>query len=96
MIYDYISGRKEGDLLPVAVIMSAFLGGYTVSDFPQQFLQLFVHPIMQFLVFLTLLYLFYSSQGIIWKKLIFDACAIVLFIQLLKFILTNYYYYMNR
>ena len=94
MLSEWIYGntKKNQTVRPLVLIVSAFAGGYTVMDYPQDFLNLFTTPIVQFLVFLSILYIaYYSVDDIKIYDLVLEALVGVLLIQFGKMMLRKIY-----
>jgi hypothetical protein len=76
----------------VIILLSSFIGGYMVSDFPKPFLNIFTTPIGQFIaIFIINLAIRkkYNSTILFW---IFIECIISVFcLQSLKYILRSIY-----
>jgi len=97
MIGKWLKYQKNIDNLKLGllVIFTSFAGGYMVSDFPKEFLNIFKHPIGQFFVFIcinTMSYSFdesYTMETMNW--IIVESIISVIILQLIKYILYKIY-----
>ena len=77
---------------PLVLIIAAFTGGYTVADYPKEFLDLFTNPIGQFLIFYIVLYIaYYGNDQVKQYDLILESLIGVLVIQATKLVLYKIY-----
>lgn len=94
MLSDFIywNASYKNKIPTLILIMSAFAGGYTVSDYPKEFLNLFTTPIGQFLVFYSILYIVYiENPDVKFYDLILESLIAVFIIQFVKLILFKIY-----
>lgn len=93
MLSDWIYKRdKQPVAQPLVLIIAAFTGGYTVADFPKEFLDLFINPLGQFIIFYIVLYTaYYGNDKVKQYDLILESLIGVLFIQLTKLVLLSIY-----
>ena len=92
MIIEYLLKRQNINNLNVGLllILTSFAGGYMVSDFPKEFLNVFKHPIIQFFIFLCMNYILkYENEPIIY--ILLESLISVLLLQLLKYTLNKIY-----
>ena len=96
MISKWIISRDLNDLkIGMIIILLSFAGGYLVSDFPQEFLDIFSTPIGQFFIFFFINLISDTEKNpqskekttIDYKTIIIESIASVLILQLLKYIL---------
>ena len=77
---------------PLVVLLSGFVGGYTVMNFPTEFLKLFSTPIGQFIALLTILYIYYKDDtDITFLNIVYESLLYVVVLQLLAVILNFIY-----
>ena len=94
MLSDWIYKKDNQSQVvqPLALIIAAFAGGYTVADYPKDFLDLFTNPIGQFIIFYIILYIaYYGNPQVKQYDLIIEALLGVLIIQSTKLVLRKIY-----
>ena len=92
MLTKIIKGdRRVSNLSVLLIIYAAVAGGYTISDFPDYFLNFLKSPLGQFIVYYPVLYITYKDdKDIYWTDLIFEAILMVLIVQLIKLALNRF------
>jgi len=64
------------------IFFTAFIGGYTVSKFPKEFLDLFATPLGQYISFFCILYMYYQDdKNITLKEIILESALYVIILQ---------------
>jgi len=77
---------------PLVVLLSGFVGGYTVMNFPTEFLKLFSTPLGQFIALLTILYIYYKDDtDVTFMNIVYESLLYVVVLQLLAVILNFIY-----
>jgi len=77
---------------PLVVLLSGFVGGYTVMNFPTEFLKLFSTPIGQFIALLTIIYMYYKDDtDVTFLDIVYESLLYVVILQLLSVILNFIY-----
>jgi len=71
---------------PVLILSAGFVGGYTLSMFPKQFLNLLTNPIGQFIAYLIILYIYYKDD-VKPTELVLEAIFYVVVIQVVNYML---------
>lgn len=76
---------------PMLIAITAFAGGYTVSDFPMKFRNLFATPVGQFLVYFLIIYITYKDDTeVTMMEMVGEAMIYVSILQVLKMFLRRY------
>ena len=77
---------------PLIFLLAGFGGGYTVMNFPKEFLQFFSTPLGRFIIFFSLLYIYYKNDiHVTFTDIVFESITFVLILELLGLVL-NYIY----
>lgn len=77
---------------PLIFLLAGFAGGYTVMNFPKEFLQFFSTPVGRFIAFLSLLYVYYKDDiHVTFADMVLESITFVLILELLGLVL-NYIY----
>jgi hypothetical protein len=89
MLIDIFKGKAtQNSFITILFILTAFAGGYTIMDFPENFLRFFSQPLGQFIVYYSVLYLAYKDDPKVTRMdMALEAIMFVTIMQTLKFTL---------
>ena len=92
MIVNYIIGKNGNGLNQgIIMILSSIVGGYMVSDFPKEFLNLFTTPIGQFIAFIIINLAFYMDKNVSFEYIILESLIYMIILQVMKFVINKIY-----
>ena len=92
---EYLTSLKGGPpeqhhaLSTFLLIIGAVFAGYTAVNFPPEFLELFSHPLGQFIVFIILGFGLYKKVNKFF--IIYDSIIYVIVLQLMLYLSKMYY-----
>ena len=75
---------------PTMILISGFIGGYTVGEFPPKFLDLIATPVGQFIAYFTILYIYYKDKlnnTVTYTDLVSESVLYVIILQVINFVL---------
>lgn len=92
MSKDILNPNKRNVINPLAFLFSAVIGGYTIMNYPQEFLKLFSTPIGRCIAFFPILYIYYKDEkDVSLLDIVYECILYVIILELLGIILNFAY-----